>query len=78
MSLITEYFGVKSTEEIANQNASGKCKQKDMNSPKLMHRLIFSFRCLVSVLYLKPYTLASKDAHQSEKLKVCYAVMSTG
>lgn len=53
--------------------------QKDMNSPINAQRVIFSFKCLVLLLSLKLYTLASKEVHQSEKVeRLCYAVMSTG
>lgn len=42
MSLITENFGVKLTEDIANQNASGRCKCKKIWTRQLMHRAPFS------------------------------------
>lgn len=43
--------------------------QKDMISPINAHRIIFSFRFLVSLLNLKLYMLASKEPHQSEKVE---------
>lgn len=53
--------------------------QKDVNSPINAERIIFPFRCLVSLLNLKLYMFTSKEPHQSEGWKtVCYAVTSTG
>ena len=41
--------------------------QKDMNLLINAEKIIFSFRCLVSLVNLKLYISASKEPHQSEK-----------
>lgn len=42
MPLITEDLGVKLTEEITSQNASGRCKCKNVWTYQLVHRESFS------------------------------------
>lgn len=66
MSLITENVGVKLTEVIANQNASRRCKCKNIWTHQLMHRESFSPS---NSLFIKSEALhlASKEPHQSEK-----------
>lgn len=76
MLLITEDFGVKLTEEITNQNASGRCKwKKNMDSPITAQRIIFFFGCFVSLLNLKFYMLASKEPYQSENVERQYVML---
>lgn len=77
MSLIIRDQNVKVTEEVASQNASGRCKHKEIITHKLLHTDQFSPSEAVSVLHQMLQILTAKEAHQSQKAREYYYGIST-
>ena len=77
MSLITEDLNVTVIEEFASQNASRRCKCKEIVAHQLIHSNQFSPSEVVSVLHHILQILPAKESHQSQKAEDCYYGIST-